>query len=420
MLRQVAGETAQGIDQHAQALDRRIRRIETGLGERLRGHGAVASPGGDRGHERLDLLEAETECLADITHRAAGPVGDHGRGQGRTVAAVLPVDVLDDLFAAPVLEIDVDVRRLVALPGDEALEQQVHPGRVDLGDAEAIADRGVGGGAASLAQDALPAGVAHDVPDGQEIGLVTQLRDQCEFVLDLCAHRVRTTRRPAPRDALFGQPAQIGVRRRAGRCHVVRVFVAQFVEREPATPGDLQRLGQQVGRIQGGEIVERPQVAFTVQQPRLAQRRDRRVPADRRQQVLHDAPATAVHVHLTGPDPGQPGVLRQPRTVLQTLRIPAVAEQRDRQPGAPGKLPAQPGHGGLVGRRVPWQQDQTVGQVLLEVPARETVASLVGIAPCAGDQPAQLGIAAAVARQQHQARPVRQCEFAADDQPQTE
>ena len=49
----------------------------------------------------------------------------------------LAVDVLDDLFAPLVLEVDVDVGRLAPLAADEALEQQVHARRIDLGDAEA-------------------------------------------------------------------------------------------------------------------------------------------------------------------------------------------------------------------------------------------------------------------------------------------
>ena len=48
--------------------------------------------------------------------------------------------------------------------------------------------------------------------------------------LDLRAHRIRTTHRPASRHALLGQPAQIGTWRHVTRRHVVRVFVAQFVE----------------------------------------------------------------------------------------------------------------------------------------------------------------------------------------------
>ena len=46
------------------------------------------------------------------------------------------VDVLDHFLAPLMLEIDVDVGRLLALLGDEALEQQVAGRRVDRGDAE--------------------------------------------------------------------------------------------------------------------------------------------------------------------------------------------------------------------------------------------------------------------------------------------
>ncbi len=101
----------------------------------------------------------EAQRLAHVAHRAAR------RGSVITVAAsaarsrpYLRVDVLDDLLAPLVLEVDVDVRRLVALARDEALEQQVHARRVDLGDAQAVADRRVGRRAAALAEDALRRG----------------------------------------------------------------------------------------------------------------------------------------------------------------------------------------------------------------------------------------------------------------------
>ena len=43
------------------------------------------------------------------------------------MAAVFVVDVLDHLFAPLVLEIDVDVRRLAALGGEETLEEEIAP-----------------------------------------------------------------------------------------------------------------------------------------------------------------------------------------------------------------------------------------------------------------------------------------------------
>ena len=82
------------------------------------------------------------------------------------------------------LEIDVDVGRLAPLRRDEALEQQIGAVGIDLGDAEAEADRGIGRRAAALAEDVLRARVTHDVVDGEEIGRVLQLRDQRELVLD--------------------------------------------------------------------------------------------------------------------------------------------------------------------------------------------------------------------------------------------
>ena len=72
-----------------------------------------------------DDIVRQADHLADIAHGAARPVGDDGGGDPGAVAAVFLIDVLDDLLAPLMLEIDVDVGRLVALRGDEALEQQV-------------------------------------------------------------------------------------------------------------------------------------------------------------------------------------------------------------------------------------------------------------------------------------------------------
>ena len=91
--------------------------------------------------------------LADVAHGGARGSGDVGGHRG-AVAAVLLVDVLDHLLAPLVLEVDVDVGRLVALGRDEALEEQLDAYRVDGGDAEAVADGGVGRRAAALAEDA--------------------------------------------------------------------------------------------------------------------------------------------------------------------------------------------------------------------------------------------------------------------------
>jgi hypothetical protein len=100
----------------------------------------------------------DVQRLADVADRAAGAVAGHHRRDGGTLAAVLAVDVLDHLLAPLVLEVDVDVGRLLALAADEALEQQVGARGIDRRDAQAVADGGVRRRAAPLAQDALASG----------------------------------------------------------------------------------------------------------------------------------------------------------------------------------------------------------------------------------------------------------------------
>ena len=120
----------------------------------------------------LDALQVDAERAAGVAQRRARPVADDDGGERGAVPAVLAVDVLDHLLAALVLEVDVDVGRLVALDADEAAEQQRGAARVDLGDAQAVADQRVGGAAAALAEDALRARPGDDVGDGEEVGLV--------------------------------------------------------------------------------------------------------------------------------------------------------------------------------------------------------------------------------------------------------
>ena len=116
--------------------------------------------------------------------------------------------MLDDFLATLVLDVEVDVGGLGALARDEALEQQPHVDRVDGRDAEAVADHRVGGRAAPLAEDALAAAEADDLPHGEEVAAVVQLVDEIELLGDLPARRLRQLSRIAPLCPLEGQPAQ--------------------------------------------------------------------------------------------------------------------------------------------------------------------------------------------------------------------
>ena len=56
--------------------------------------------------------------------------------------------------------------------------------RIDLGDAEAIADGAVGRRAAALAEDVLAAGIGDDVVDGEEIARIVEPGDDREFLVE--------------------------------------------------------------------------------------------------------------------------------------------------------------------------------------------------------------------------------------------
>ena len=92
----------------------------------------AAVPPRERAGQPVELREVEAERAGRrrAPRSAAGSVITR-RGERGAIAAVLAVDVLDHLLAPLVLEVDVDVRRLVALLADEALEQHVAcaPGR---------------------------------------------------------------------------------------------------------------------------------------------------------------------------------------------------------------------------------------------------------------------------------------------------
>ena len=137
-----------------------------------------------------------------------GAVADHRGGEPGAVAAVFLVDVLDHLLAPLVLEIDVDVGRLAARGADKALEQHVDAGRVDRGDAEAVAHHRIGRRAAPLAQDAAAARERDDVVHGQEIAGEIELLDQRQLVLDQAADMLGMLAGSAARQTLSAVPGE--------------------------------------------------------------------------------------------------------------------------------------------------------------------------------------------------------------------
>ena len=159
---------------------------------------------------------------------------------------------MNDFLAALVLEIHVDIGRLIPLPGNEPLHEHFHARGIDFGDTQAETDSRIGRRAASLAEDAPAAGKPDDIVNGQEIGLVAKLADELQFVFDEPLNLGRRSVRPTPAHALFGEIAQMTGGRRPLRNQFMGIFIAQFVQGEIDALGDRERLPQQALGIDSG------------------------------------------------------------------------------------------------------------------------------------------------------------------------
>ena len=262
------------------------------------------------------------------------------------MTTVLLIKVLDDLLTPLVLEVDIDVGRLVALARDEALEQHRHARGIDLGDAEAITHRGVRRRAAPLTEDAATARERDQIVHGEEIGFVTELGDEREFVLDQRAHIGRHViaqrRRPAPalHGAAFDEFTQpLGGRTPLGH-DLARIFIAQLIERESATRRDGPRRSEQRGRIEACETLAFTQMPLAGGLQREPGRIDRGAEADRRQRIVQPTPRPQMHAYRTGRHERQIVRRTERRERRQMRPLCAIAQQFGSDPGRTRKMRA--------------------------------------------------------------------------------
>ncbi len=239
MLRQVPGRALELLRKFERQPQSAIGEVEIEFAGACLVDALAVTP--DLGGKQLGEVLGQAERLADIADGALGVIAHHRRAQGAVVAAVGLVDPLHDDLAPLMLEVDIDIRRLVALLRDKALEQEIVALGIDAGDAQHIADRGVGGRASALAQDVLAARELHDGVHGQKVGGVLQDLDQAQFVLDERHHLVRHAFGIAPLRTFPGELFERLLRRQPGQHLLFGILVGQFVEGEPALPCDLKR-----------------------------------------------------------------------------------------------------------------------------------------------------------------------------------
>src|SRR5437899_8077134 len=146
----------------------------------------LVTPVLDEPGEPVLHVAGQPERLADFAGGAAPAVRDDVRRHPCAEPAVAPVHVLDDRLASlAARQVEVDVRPLAARLREETLEEQLHLHRIDGRDAERIADRAVGGGAAALHEDVVGAAELHDVPDDEEVAGEIEPADDLQLVGDL-------------------------------------------------------------------------------------------------------------------------------------------------------------------------------------------------------------------------------------------
>ncbi len=381
---------------------------------------AVPGPGRDLGRQRRRHVLGQPHDLADVADGAARAEAHDGGAQGGPVAAVALVDPLDHLLAPLALEVDVDVRRLPALGRDEALEQQPGAHRVDGGDAQHVADGGVGGGSASLAQDVLRPGVADDAVHGQEVGRVAEAADEVDLVPQLPGHVLGQAVRVAQRDAVPDRALQRLLRRLARHVGLVRILVAQLRQAEAAAVGDLRRARQRLG-----VVAEQPPhlggaLEVAVGEPLLAEAGlvDGAALADAGHHVLQDAPVRGVEQHVAGDHGRHPRRLRHVVQPTQPHRVAGTAAQGQGQVAAAAEARAETAELLLQAavRLVRQQDDQQALAVGDQVPPGDVAAALAGAALAQGQQPAQAPVGCAVGRVGQHGQAIAQVQAAPHDE----
>jgi len=148
-----------------------------------------------------------------------------------------------------VLEIDVDIGRLLTLLGDEAIEQQLVLGRIDRGDAEDVAHCRICSAPPPLAQDwrIAPPREVDDVLDGEKIARQIKLGDQRQFAHQCGSDGFGQAVRVAPPCPFPDFAFEESLRGLAIRVDFLGVFVPQFIKAEIAAVRHLSRGGNCVG-----------------------------------------------------------------------------------------------------------------------------------------------------------------------------
>lgn len=130
----------------------------------------------------VDSVDGQAHCFADVPDGTFSVNLGNGGDNAGPVTAVFVINILDDLFAAFVFEIDVDVWRFITGGRNKSFEEKIEFRGIDGRDAKDIADSGIGGGSPTLAKNALLSCIADDIINSEKISRIIHLFNKGELM----------------------------------------------------------------------------------------------------------------------------------------------------------------------------------------------------------------------------------------------
>ncbi len=235
-------------------------------------------------------------------------------------------------------------------------------------------------------------------------------------MLDECTHPGRHALRKAALRTRFRQMTQVRRGCLAFGHQFGGIAITQFLQGKGATFGDAKALFQQSGGIDAGEPDKGAQVALAIGLQGMTAMVYRGFETDGSDQVLQRFARSHMHVHIACRHHRQAEACAQCSQQRKAMVV-VIAMQFGGNPHATCEMRCEPTPVFFIRRLPRHPQQQTAGQTVFQIGAREMVFALGCASPRAGDEAGEAGIALGRRRERHHGRAVGKAQFAANDEP---
>ena len=291
------------------------------------------------------------------------------------------------------LEVDVDIGRLLPFARQKTGKQHVMIVRIDRSDAEHVTDSGIGRRTPPLAEDALVIGDPDDIANGQEITGIVELADELQFLLEKVYHLIGNTCRVADRSVQPSQFLKPTLRVLARRHRLFGIFVFELGERELDPAEDMLDLIERLRAVaeQPRHFARLLQVPVGIDLQEAAGRLDRPALANAGHDILQVALAGHVIEHVVDRDERNAGGRAEPGQAGEPPSIVTLPVHGRGQPDSARRRLADPvEHGGkTIERPAGHDDEQETAGIGKEIAQGEQAFALLGPEIAHSQQPAQ-------------------------------